>query len=90
MTENVNPLTNSVKCLAYPPVFEMTPVVCPSGLYNKYDVINKNENNYRQLACSLLYPCPTNAVKTAQKSATLKSAVANIRQPNFKFIFLTS
>jgi prepilin-type N-terminal cleavage/methylation domain-containing protein len=37
----------------------------------------------------LLYPCPTNAVKTAQKSATLKSAVANIRQPSFKFFFNT-
>ena len=46
MTENVNPLTNSVKCLPYPPLFEMAPMAFPSGLYNKYDVINKNENNY--------------------------------------------
>jgi hypothetical protein len=47
MTENVNPLTNSVKYLAYSPVFEMALVVFPSGLCYKYDVINKNENNYR-------------------------------------------
>jgi hypothetical protein len=46
MTENVNPLTNSVKCLASPLVIEMPPVVCQAGLYNKYDVMNKNEIYY--------------------------------------------
>ena len=42
MTENVNLLTNSVRCLAYPYIFEMPHRAWLLEFFNEYDVMKNN------------------------------------------------